>query len=175
MDLARCCGWWWPFGGACITTPPPSALYRDDRGRLHNPAGPAIAWGDAWAIWAWHGTRVPQAVIEHSESLTAQQVLTESNAEIARAMYEIIGAERFMGSAAPAVLDTDVDGRGMARRLLRVQAGWADEPLVAVEVTCPSTGHVYHLTVPPGTRSCQEGVAWAAGMTVREYAPAIEA
>ena len=60
--------------------------------------------------------------------------------------------------------------------LLRVQtAGWADEPLVAVEVRCPSTGHVYHLTVPPRTRTCAEGVAWCAGMDVTVYRPLIEA
>ena len=59
--------------------------------RLHCADGPAIAWRDGYALYFWHGVRVPQDVIEQPELITAQRILGETNAEIRRVMLERMG------------------------------------------------------------------------------------
>lgn len=49
-----------------------------------------------------------------------------------------------------------------------------DEPVVAVEVVCPSTGEDYLLRVPPETRTCREAVAWTFSLPSYQYAPLLE-
>jgi hypothetical protein len=52
-------GWLIPLPGAVIVGARPSALHRDARADLHNPAGLALAYPDGWGFHAWHGRRVP--------------------------------------------------------------------------------------------------------------------
>lgn len=59
------------------------------------------------------------------------------------------------------------------RRLLQWRL-WFDEPVVAVEVVCPSTGEDYLLRVPPETRTCREAVAWTFSLPSYQYAPLLE-
>lgn len=57
----------------------------------------------------------------------------------------------------------------MPRRLFR-----ADSSFNLLEVTCPSTGTVYHLRVPPELASCQAAVAWTFARDSPDYAPLVE-
>lgn len=51
-----------------------------------------------------------------------------------------------------------------------------DEDIVAVRVTCPSTGSHYLIGVPPSTRTCAQAVAWMAGFDrAEDYQPVLEA
>ena len=136
--------------------------------------GPAIAWQDSWAIWAWHGVRVPERVI--SGKYNAQDALGESNAEVKRAMIERMGAERFFGELRATKIHEDVDGHGNPRRLLEIPvAGFRSGKVRAVQVTCPSTGRVYYLGVPAECVTAQQAVAWTFGIKDTEYRPLIEA
>ncbi len=63
MELAESCGWWWPFNDVCVLSERASHLAHDERGLLHAPDGPAIAYPDGWTVFAWHGVRVPAATI----------------------------------------------------------------------------------------------------------------
>lgn len=174
MELSRAAGWWWwPQRGAVVLSERPDHLRLDDQGRLHDPRGPALAYPDGWSLWAWHGVRVPRAVVENPDSLSAREVLTESDVEVRRVMVERVGLERLIRD-------------GGARRLSEDETGilWRldmaeDEPIVCVEVTDASPGpgdafrrHV--LRVPPGVRSAREAVAWTFGVDPGEYRPLIE-
>src|SRR5262249_26965433 len=58
MELARSAGWWWwPHRDAVLLGERPESVRLDDQGRLHDPRGPALAYPDGWAVWAWHGVR----------------------------------------------------------------------------------------------------------------------
>ena len=127
-------GWWWPYEGFVILTDRPSVVTRDERGRLHCSDGPAVAYRDGYGLWAVHGVRVPQEVIEVPETLTAGRILDEPNAEVRRVMIERHGQEKFLRAAGAQVVDEDTDGLGFPRRLHRVQIP-GDENLVMVEVT----------------------------------------
>ena len=75
----------------CIVCDFPEVLKLDDRGLPHCEDGPSHRWRDGWALYHWHGTRVPQAWIEDKASLTAAFALTVRNTELRRAAMEIVG------------------------------------------------------------------------------------
>ncbi len=122
----------------------------------------------------WRGVPITERIALHPETITAQQVLSESNAELRRVLLERMGYEAFFADAQAEVLDRDQDPGG-ERRLLRVPLQ-SDEPLVCVVVRCPSTGRQYIIRVPPTTWSCHQAAAWIAGFdNPDEYHPIAEA
>jgi hypothetical protein len=93
---------------------------------------------------------------------------------LARAQLERLGLPAFLQQSPQRLLDQDFDLSGMPRRLLRVRME-NDEPLVVVEVQCPTTGKHSWLRVPPQTQRCSEAVAWTFGFSAPEaYQPAFE-
>ena len=97
-------------------------------------------------------------------------------------MLTRIGPERLRAELSETVIDTDLDGRGMVRRLFELE-GITDRRFVSY--TCPSTGTLYAAQpVPPEVRTCAEAVAWrfkaldvtASGRLSKrfDYGPAIE-
>ena len=109
----------------------------------------------------WKGIRVSRRVAFNPETITYQEVLSERNVELRRILLERMGYERFMEQAQAKVIDQDKDPGG-DRRLMKVGME-ADEDLVCLAVTCPSTGRQYMLRVPPSTRTCHQAAAWIAG------------
>ena len=107
--------------------------------------------------------------------LTAAQALSLNNAELRRVAIEAMGPDQFFSEARAKTIHEDIDGIGNRRRLLRVRVNGARRGyLQAVEVTCPTTGHVYHLGVPQNVRACQEAVASTFGLKADEYRPVRE-
>lgn len=83
----------------------------------------------------------------------------------ARMDIERIGLERLFAGTIAHLLDEDRDSL-----LLRLDPQ-GDEPIVALQVRCPSTGHRHLLRVPPLTASCQEAVAWTFDVRPGAYRP----
>ena len=172
-DLADSAFWWWPFEGIVFMSERPSAIHKDERTRLHNPNGPAVAFRDGWAVYYWHGVRVPQDVIEQPESITAERIESEQNAEVRRVMIERMGYERYILESGAKLIHSDETGALYRKELPE------DEPLVVVHVVNSTeepdgTFKKYALRVPPDMKTARQAVAWTFGMTEREYAPAIE-
>lgn len=161
--------------GASIHCRRPKAVHLDERGRLHNPRGPAVDWADNFTVWFVHGVAVERRWVEQPETITYQEVIKQENVEVRRTMVDLMGLGRFVEQAKAKVLDQDRDSSNMPRRLLEVPAGNNDENIVLVEVQCPSTGKLAHLRVPPTMRKCTDAVAWSFGMDTPEYAPSLEA
>jgi Cobalamin biosynthesis protein CobT VWA domain len=121
----------------------------------------------------WRGVPVDARTAFHPETLTAAEILAERNTEVRRVMTERFGLEKLMSSSEATVLDEDRDPGGR-RRLLRIAIP-DDEPLVCVNVSCPSTGRQYMLRVPPAMTTCRQAIAWTAGFNnPDDYRPAIE-
>jgi hypothetical protein len=95
--LARSCGCWWPFERACFLTERPVIARATERRSPeawnplvpHCPDGPAIAFRDGWAVHAWHGRRVPAALVEGGWDVPA--IFAERNAELRRCAIEKAG------------------------------------------------------------------------------------
>lgn len=152
----------------------PLKVNRDEENRLHNMTGPAVDWQDGSTNWFLHGMAIDRAWVENPKSITVEQVLAQENVELRRAMITLMGMPRFVSESKAEVLHNDTDASNMPRRLLRIPSGPDDEPIMLVEVNCPSTGKVAHLRVPPTTTACSEAVAWTFGLKVDDYAPAME-
>jgi hypothetical protein len=109
----------------------------------------------------WRDVPVTERIVFHPETITAQEVLDERNAELRRVLLERLGYDTFIDQAEAEVLDQDTDPGG-ERLLLRVLLV-EDEPLVCLAVQCPSTGRRYLIRVPPLMRTCHHAAAWIAG------------
>jgi len=140
----------------------PTEQHVDTQRRLHAEDGPAMAFADGLALWAWHGVRVPRQVIEAPDTLTLAQIQSERNAEVQRVMLERFGWERYLEATHAQLLDSDVDasGRGTMRGLYRAQIGARQYAILIC--TCDSTGKTFHLEVPPTTATCRQAAAWLA-------------
>jgi hypothetical protein len=139
-------------------------------------ANTQISWLPASARGAqirWRGVPVDARIAFQPETITASEVLDQSNAELRRVLLERMGYDAFLNQAHAQTLDCDQD-KGGERRLLKVDLA-GDEPLVCVSVLCPSTGRQYLIRVPPAMRTCRQAVAWIAGFdNPNDYRPLVE-
>jgi hypothetical protein len=121
---------------------------------------------------SWRGVLVPDHVAFHPETITAREILYETNLERRRVLIDRMGMQRFVEEVGAETIDADEDAGG-PRRLLRVP--FQGEEIVCLEVHCPSTGRKYVLRVPPQVQTCAEGAAWIAGFNnARRYRPVME-
>nr|WSZ19526.1 hypothetical protein OH837_42580 [Streptomyces canus] len=87
MRVARSAGRWWPFENAVVLTERPTVLHRDDQGRLHCEAGPAVAYPDGFAVWAWHGVRLTRDPVKTRPTIDRIRHDFESEALVVRTDY----------------------------------------------------------------------------------------
>ncbi|MFJ9637917.1 DUF6745 domain-containing protein [Streptomyces sp. NPDC101178] len=169
-EVARNAGWWWPYERAVVISERPEVLHRDEAGRLDHGEGPALAYGDGFALHAWRGMPVPAAFLAELASLTPQRIREEENAELRRVMLEYYGYDRYLTESGAEPVHRD--GTGILWRI----ALEGDEDVVMVEVVNstpePDGSHrTYWLRVPPTTRTAKDGVAWTFGLDGAAYAP----
>jgi hypothetical protein len=173
MQLAGTVGWWWPFQHVAVLGERPAQARWDAAGRLHADGAPAVRYPDGFAVWAWHGVRVPRVVIERPQRLTVGSILQEPDVEARRVMVERYGAGRFLRGAG--AIREHTDDWGTLWRLDLVD----EEPLVMVEVlnsTPEPDGSftTYWLRVPPTVGTAREGVAWTFAMGWDDYDPRVQ-
>lgn len=155
----------WVSPARVLCLEPPRTRF-DRNGRLHAEHGPAVMWNGEHHYF-WHGVRVPVNVILAPDSLQLQDVVMEKNAEVRRVMLERVGRDRLASHG--------VALHREGGRVLRCVPIGNREALVFLEVSCPSTGRVYHLQVPPTMQTCGEAVAWTFGFRrAHDYAPIVE-
>lgn len=163
-------GWWWPYEKVAIISERPLALHRDEAGRLDRADGPALAYADGFALYAWRGMPVPAEFLDSLDSLTPQRIRDEDNAELRRVMLEHYGYDRYLTESDARPVHRD--GTGILWRI----ALDGDEDVVMVEVVNSTpepdgTNRTYWLRVPPTTRTAREGVAWTFGLAADAYEP----
>lgn len=167
---------YWNFRNIKIAVPKPIEIHRDEQGHLHNPKDMAVKWMNGDGFYVLNGIEVQARHIFHPENIRLSEVMENKNIEVGRVLLPQMGFERFKQLANYTVEDTDSDGAGQPRELLRFPAPRRDPDGVVkiVHVTCPSTGHNYYLRVPPQIRTCQAGVAWSYGLEAKDYNPIVE-
>jgi hypothetical protein len=72
----------------CILTDQPVALHFDSHYRLHGEKRPAIAWGDGFGSYYWHGLHTREAYIMRPEKLSIADFMAEHNIEQRRVIQE---------------------------------------------------------------------------------------
>ncbi|MCX4679989.1 hypothetical protein OG413_32750 [Streptomyces sp. NBC_01433] len=169
-EVARNAGWWWPFEHAVVISERPEVLHRDEAGRLDHGEGPALAYADGFALYAWRGMPVPAAFLAELATLTPERIRAEENAELRRVMLEYYGYDRYLTESRAEPVHRDETGI-----LWRISLD-GDEDVVMVEVVNSTpepdgTHRTYWLRVPPTTSTAKDGVAWTFGLDGSAYAP----
>ena len=109
------------------------------------------------------------------DSIPAELVLKEPNAEVRRLLLEALGVDWLAAKLAHTVIHQDTDGCGNPRELWRIQLMATRRGYIhLVHVVCPTTHRAYPLFVPSSTKTCQEAVAASFGMRSEEYHPVRE-
>jgi hypothetical protein len=106
-EFAQAAGWAIPCRDICFISERHNTLQRDERGRLHCEDGPAVTYPDGWAIYAIHGVRVPEWIIEDSGKISVEKIDSAANSEIQRVMIERFGWERYSAECQANIIDHD--------------------------------------------------------------------
>lgn len=129
-----------------------------------------ITWGSMRRRSApFSRTAIPEGAAAIRSLVPAPVALAEieqaHNEEYRRWLIERYGGMApYLAAAGAETVHQDDTGR-------LVRRATAGEPIVAVHVTCPSTGREYMLRVPPATKTAREGVAWTFGLSADGYQP----
>jgi len=157
----------------CMVSDFPERLRVDEQNRPHCSDGPSHRWRDGWELYHWHGVAVTEQIVMQPETLTAQQIANEPNAEVRRVMIERMGAVKYLQQAGAELVNADK--RGKLWRCARKD----DTPLEMVEVlnsTPEPDGSIktYYLRVKPGFKTATAAVAWTFGLESSKYRPGVE-
>jgi internalin A len=162
QEILRCkqqlfedCGWIFPFENICLVCDRPLHIRFDAENQLHAEGEPAIAFADGYSLYFHHGVKLPEKYGKvHPDLWQAQWLLSESNAELRRVLIETIGYDRICQQLQAVELE-----RWQEYTLLKIDN--ADvEPIYLLKMTCPSTGFIHALRVPPDVRSAKEAIRW---------------
>lgn len=156
-QIARSAGWLNPCSDVCFISERHNVLNLDRLGLLHCETGPAVAYPDGFSTYAWHGVRVPEAVIMRPETITPEAIAAERNAEVRRCMVERVGHERAIEMLGAREVQRDECGR-----LLRAD-GHAWVEVVNGTEEPDGTRKRYLLKVPTRFRTARGAVAWTYG------------
>jgi len=150
------CGWIFPYEKVCIVCDRPRILSFDSQHRLHAEGGPAIQFADGYSLYSYHGVTLPEKYGKiHPNEWQPQWLLSEENAELKRVLIQGIGYDRIARELAAVELDT-----WQEYTLLKIDTKVDVEPIYLLKMTCPSTGFIHALRVPPDIYSAREAIKW---------------
>ncbi len=153
-EAAKHCGLWWSFKEVAVATPKPSVIRLDSEGRLHGEGEPVIVY-EGLSLYAYHGVILPEKYGKlHPNQWRSQWLLEEDNAEVRRVLIQRIGYERICQELGATELDS-------WHEYTLIKIDNADvEPIYLLKMTCPSTGFIHVLRVPPEDESAREAIRW---------------
>jgi hypothetical protein len=164
------------FEEFAVLVPLPTCLHKNDNLVLHHEDQVAVNWTDGTKLAYWNGVEVPLKLICDPESVTAKEILNETNAEVRRCYQEKLGSEKFGNLLGLVILDRKSDRFGNELVLYRTEKvdKLAGDFIYFAKVVCPSTGRQYFLCVPPGLSGVEEAVSWTFGKSPGDYRPSVE-
>ncbi len=153
------CGWILPYEKICYVCDRPRILSFDHQQRLHAEGSPAIQFADGFSVYAYHGVRLPKKYGQfHPHQWQPEWLLEEDNAELRRVLIQGIGYARISQQLQVEELDS-----WQEYTLLKIGNDVDVEPIHLLKMTCPSTGFIHVLRVPPDLTSAREAIAWVNG------------
>jgi len=123
-----------------------------------------VTYRDGWSVWAWHGTNVPQWVIENP---TIDKIQAEVNTELRRCAIESYGWAEYLAAieATPVDEADDPGNPGHRLRLYDTPEQVYDTPTRLLVMDNASldrdgTRRSYAETVPAGIPDAVSAAAW---------------
>ncbi|MFB2975530.1 leucine-rich repeat domain-containing protein [Microseira sp. BLCC-F43] len=155
-QLFEHCGWIWAYEKVCIVCDRPTQLFFDNEYRLHAEGQPAIQFSDGYSLYSYHGVTLPEKSGKlHPNYWQSEWILSEENAELRRVLIQAIGYARICQELAAQELDN-----WREYTLLKIDNDLDVAPVYLLKMTCPSTGHIHALRVPPDMQSAREAIRW---------------
>ncbi len=156
QSIVENCGWIFPFEEMCFVCDRPRILSFDSQNLLHAEGSPAIQFADGFSVYCYHGVLLPEQYGKvHPNEWRSQWLLEEQNAELKRVLIQRIGYDRICRELQAIELDN-----WQEYTLLKINADVDEEPMYLLKMTCPSTGHIHALRVPPDMESAREAIRW---------------
>jgi len=154
--LVENCGSIYPFEKKCFVCDRPRRLNFDSEYLLHAEGKPAIEFADNFKVYSYHGVLLPETIGEvPPQSWESAWLLTEKNAEVRRVLIGAIGYSRICQELQAIELDT-----WQEYTLLKIENNVDIEPIYLLKMTCPSTGHIHALRVPPQVLTAKAAISW---------------
>ncbi|MDM9382370.1 hypothetical protein QUB80_16825 [Chlorogloeopsis sp. ULAP01] len=154
--VAQSCGWIFPYQRVAVVCDRPTKISFDEQNRLHAEGEPAIQFADGYSLYAHHGVTLPEKYGKlHPHQWQPSWLLTEKNAELRRVLIQGIGYARIIQQLQAVELDSYQE-----YTLLKIEKEIDFEPIYLLKMTCPSTGFIHVLRVPPDVKSAREAIVW---------------
>jgi hypothetical protein len=174
QSLVKNCSWLFPLETICYVCDRPVKLAFDSEQRPHAEGEPAIQFADGYSLYFSHGVSLPEKYgILHPQRWQAQWILEEQNAELRRVLIQEIGYARICQELQATELDSwqkytllridaDIDGfeRANSEDNIRDDIVPEAEPVHLLKMTCPSTGFIHAMRVPPDITCAREAIRW---------------
>lgn len=155
-SIATECGVIFADDDICLACDRPRILRLDDEHRLHGEVEPAMQFADGYSLYAHHGVIIPEKYgTVHPDRWQAQWLLEEENAEVRRVLIQGIGYARICQDLQAVEMDAFAE-----YTLLRIDSDVDVEPIYLLKMTCPSTGYIHAMRVPPDVESAREAIKW---------------
>jgi hypothetical protein len=176
QNVVKNCPWFFPFQGICFICDRPIKLSFNQENRLHADGEAAIRHADGYKVYANSGVLLPEnyGTIPTSE-WKSQWLLSERNAELRRILVQGIGYNRICEELGAVELDSWQEYTLLKIKNYIEVDEWASqdamEPMHLLKMTCPSTGHIHFLRVPPNITSARVAITWVNwGIDPEEFA-----
>ncbi len=154
--LVKYCGWILPFEKICIVCDRPTKLSLDNENRLHASIETAISFADGYSLYSYHGVTLPEKYGKiHPNQWQSKWLLEETNSELRRVLIQEIGYSKICQELQAIELDC-----WQEYTLLKIDVDIDIESIYLLKMTCPSTGFIHALRVPPNINSAQDAIRW---------------
>lgn len=150
----------------CMVCDFPEVLRVDEQNRPHCENGPSQRWRDGWALYHWHGTRIPERWVGENSILTPTLALSQSNLELRRAACEILGWNVILRELKAKTIDRDDDP--LIGELVQVTLPDLATPAKFLRVRC-GTGRAFAIGIPPHINNALDAQAWIVGLDPKDF------
>jgi hypothetical protein len=172
-ELCQSAGWALPYERVCFVSDRHDVCRLNDGGRIHCEDGPAIRYRDGFAIYAWHGTRLPAEWVESRKTIDPSEILRCENVEQRAAGAAMIGWPRMVSALKRRVIDGDPDTDFGA--LIELTLPGLPEPGRFLQAVCVRNGPIVEgcprISDIDGKpiETAKAAQAWRVGLTESEY------
>ncbi|MDY6897635.1 MAG: hypothetical protein SWZ49_06080, partial [Cyanobacteriota bacterium] len=164
-NIIEHCGWMFDLDSYCLISNRPTSLSFDEQNNLHNDGKPAIEYADEFKVYAHHGTWIPEKYGSvPSSQWKSRWLLSEENAELRRILIQVIGYDRICKELGAIELDSWNEYTLLKiENYTEIKARRSEnlpEPMHLLKMTCPSTGYIHFLRIPPNITSARVAITW---------------
>lgn len=127
--------------GLCVVCEFPKMFKVTDELVPHSDIGPAYEWVDGFRLYLVRGMTVPEKWVEQRATLTASEVLSETNTELRAIGCELCGWGKIEAELGAVMIDDS--GSDDIGYLLEMNLPGIDKPVKFLKALCPRNGWIY--------------------------------